>query len=171
MLSHNHPRDTRLSGWYHCLPSVEPLPSVGGEHTADVVIIGAGFAGLSAAKRLNDNDPSLKVVVLDAQGLAWAASGRNSGFMIDLPHELNSENYSGAQQYDLDQISENRAAIEFVENAARQFGAASHFVRAGKYHGATNGVGMKALNDFCRHLDVLQEPYTQLSAADLKTVT
>ena len=169
--SQSHPRDTRLSGWYHCLPEVEPLPCLEREITADVVIIGAGFAGLSAAKRLHDNDPMLEVVVLDAQGLAWSASGRNSGFMIDLPHELNSEDYASEQQHDLGQISENRAAISFAEQAAEEYRMSSHFVRAGKYHGATNGAGIKALNNFAKHLDRLGERYTQLTASDLKNVT
>jgi glycine/D-amino acid oxidase-like deaminating enzyme len=35
-------------------------------------------------------------VLLEAGRVAEGAAGRNSGFMIDLPHELTSEDYAGA---------------------------------------------------------------------------
>ena len=113
-----------------------------------MVVVGAGFAGLSAAKRLHDNDPDLRVIVLEAQGLAWGACGRNSGFMIDLPHELNSDNYSGEASHDIEQIEENRLAIEFAAEQVTQFKIADAFERIGKYHGATSGKGHKALQDY-----------------------
>jgi len=49
--------------------------------TADVAIVGAGFAGLSAARRLTEIDPGVRVVVLDACRIAESSAGRNSGFM------------------------------------------------------------------------------------------
>lgn len=136
-----------------------------------MVIIGAGFAGLSAAKRLHDNDPNLSIIVLEAQGLAWGACGRNSGFMVDLPHELNSDNYSGEASHDLEQIKENRLAIEFAAEQVAQFEIPDAFERIGKYHGATNGAGLKALRAFSQHLEVLGEDYTELSGAELQSVT
>ncbi|NND83255.1 MAG: FAD-binding oxidoreductase [Gammaproteobacteria bacterium] len=162
-----YPADASLSGWCGILPAAPRLPSLEGNQQADIVIVGAGFAGLAAAKRLQDQDPGLRVVVLEAQGLAWAASGRNSGFVIDLPHELNSDNYTGGAQQDLDQVSDNRLAIEFMAAAVDQFGLQPHFARAGKYHGATNGAGLKALHDFATHLDALNEPYNKLSKTEL----
>src|SRR5210317_105788 len=91
-------------------PQSDPEP-LEAERTADVVIVGAGFAGLSAARRLMQVDPSLKVVVLEAGRLAESSCGRNSGFMIDLPHELTSEDYAGAGD-DRVMIALNRQAID-----------------------------------------------------------
>ena len=45
---------------------------------ADVVIIGAGFTGLSAALHLSE--AGTKVAVLEAGTPGWGASGRNGGF-------------------------------------------------------------------------------------------
>ncbi|MGB0865669.1 MAG: NAD(P)/FAD-dependent oxidoreductase, partial [Granulosicoccaceae bacterium] len=45
----------------------------------DVVIIGAGYAGLNAARQLAQRH-SRSVVVLDAHWPGWGASGRNGGF-------------------------------------------------------------------------------------------
>jgi glycine/D-amino acid oxidase-like deaminating enzyme len=68
-----------------------PARVLEGDRTADFVIIGGGFAGLSAARRLTQLQPKARIVVLEASRLAEGSAGRNSGFMIDLPHELASQ--------------------------------------------------------------------------------
>src|SRR5690606_42007559 len=52
--------------------------------------LGAGFAGLAAARRLTENRPHDHIVILDAQKAGDGASGRNAGFAIDLPHNVSS---------------------------------------------------------------------------------
>ena len=168
--SRSYPRDERLSGWYHTLPEATALSTLQSSATADVAVIGAGFAGLSAARRLHQNDPTLRIAVVEAQGLAWAGAGRNSGFMIDLPHELNSENYAGGESHDRQQIADNRMALAFAESAAQEYGLEEYFLKVGKYHGATNGAGLKALHEFASHLEALGEEFRLLSAAELQQV-
>ena len=79
------------AAWSAILPG-QPAPlSLSGDQSVDVAIIGGGFAGLAAARRLRQLDPTLKVAVLEASRLAEGASGRNSGFMIDLDlHQFRS---------------------------------------------------------------------------------
>ena len=48
-----------------------------GDHVADVVIIGGGYTGLSAAHRLSGL--GMMPVVLEANEVGWGASGRNGG--------------------------------------------------------------------------------------------
>jgi gamma-glutamylputrescine oxidase len=52
-------------------------PPLKGEHKADVVIVGAGFTGLSAALHLAER--GYDVAVLDAHRMGFGASGRNGG--------------------------------------------------------------------------------------------
>lgn len=47
----------------------------------DVVIVGAGITGLSTAYWLNQEDPSLKIAVVEKNRLSFGASGRNAGFI------------------------------------------------------------------------------------------
>lgn len=59
----------------------EPTPFPGGTQHADVAIIGAGLAGLSAAYHLLARRPGLRLVVLEAQTVGAGASGRTTGML------------------------------------------------------------------------------------------
>ncbi|NMJ40695.1 FAD-binding oxidoreductase [Roseomonas sp. JC162] len=54
-----------------------PTPPLDGDVRADVLVIGAGFTGLSTALHLAER--GVRVVVLDAAEPGWGASGRNGG--------------------------------------------------------------------------------------------
>ena len=70
-------------------PPADPPLSAGERLDVDVAIIGAGFTGLWTAIALTDTDPSLRVVVLEAETVAFGASGRNGGFCeASLTHGL-----------------------------------------------------------------------------------
>ena len=53
------------------------FPRLEGEAEADVCVIGGGYTGLSTAIHLRDKGYS--VVLLEAERVAWGASGRNGG--------------------------------------------------------------------------------------------
>jgi gamma-glutamylputrescine oxidase len=57
----------------------ETYPAATGRINADVCIVGGGLAGLTAALKLARS--GRKVVLLEAQRVAWGASGRNGGFV------------------------------------------------------------------------------------------
>lgn len=54
-------------------------PTLGEEITTDIVVIGGGLAGLSAALQMAR--AGKKVVVLEAESIGFGASGRNGGFV------------------------------------------------------------------------------------------
>jgi len=66
--------------WAAVTPAGPALPRLEGEVKADVVVIGAGFTGLSAALHLRD--AGVDVVVVEAAEPGWGASGRNNGQVI-----------------------------------------------------------------------------------------
>jgi glycine/D-amino acid oxidase-like deaminating enzyme len=69
----------------------EPLR---GNHTADVVIIGGGYTGLSSAYNILRKFPNKKIVLLEGACCGYGASGRNGGFCIstDLLHDFTIKN-------------------------------------------------------------------------------
>ena len=48
-----------------------------------MVIIGAGYTGLSAARKLGQLYPNQKIILIDAQLAGEGASSRNSGYLVD----------------------------------------------------------------------------------------
>lgn len=56
-------------------------PSLKGERRADVAVVGGGFTGVSAALHLVER--GYDVTLLEANRIAWGASGRNGGQLID----------------------------------------------------------------------------------------
>ncbi len=52
-----------------------------GLRSADLIVVGGGYTGLWTALQAKERDPSRTVVLLEAVTIAWAASGRNGGFV------------------------------------------------------------------------------------------
>lgn len=67
------------SYWRATTPPPPETPPLGDDTRADVAIVGAGYAGLNAARVLAGQH-GMDVVVLDAGRIGWGASGRNGGF-------------------------------------------------------------------------------------------
>jgi glycine/D-amino acid oxidase-like deaminating enzyme len=57
-----------------------PCPPLTGQISADVCVVGGGFAGLWAAYELTEREPSLDVVLLEADICGAGGSGANGGF-------------------------------------------------------------------------------------------
>ena len=74
-------------GWNAMLPPRTPAPVARGDIRADYAVVGAGYTGLAAARRLAELDPQARIVVLDAAEVGEGSSGRNSGFAspTDIP--------------------------------------------------------------------------------------
>lgn len=161
------------AGWNAILP-VQPAPVVL-EHNcqADVAIVGAGFAGLSAAQRLLQLEPQAKVVVLEAGRLAEGASGRNSGFMIDLPHDLASDDYAGqGSSKDAQLIKLNRQAIAFAQSVVDEYKLdPAYFDRSGKVNGAVSDKGEAHNTSYAQHLAAMAEPSEHLDAQAMHRLT
>ena len=76
------PTDVRFpdSLWAAVTPQGPALPQLAGTAEADVIVIGAGFTGLSAALHLRE--AGVDVAVIEAAEPGWGASGRNNGQVI-----------------------------------------------------------------------------------------
>ncbi|SLN53579.1 Gamma-glutamylputrescine oxidoreductase [Pseudoruegeria aquimaris] len=166
------PVDPGPAGWNRLLP--EPPPPEPLEHriTADWLVIGAGFAGLAAAHRLAEKAPGDRIVLLDAVRVGDGPAGRNSGFMVDLPHDLTSEDYGGTLQADLAQTEDNRRGIAQAQKMAEQFGLPEEaFSRSGKINGAASQRGQAHNESFAHHLAAMGEPHEHLDAAQMREIT
>lgn len=167
------PKEPGVSGWVAMLPSRAGRPSLKEATTADIVVIGAGFAGLSAARRLSQIDPTLRIAVLEAGIIGEGPAGRNSGFIIDLPHEVSSEDYGGdSLQKSRDHILLQRRAIALAtEVAAEQGWGEDVFDPCGRYSIAMTPEGDKHIAEYAAQLVRLGEEHTVLDARGIAEVT
>jgi glycine/D-amino acid oxidase-like deaminating enzyme len=143
-----------------------------GKSTADGLVIGAGFAGLAAAHRLSKLARGDRIVVLDAVRVGDGPAGRNSGFMIDLPHDLTSDNYGGALDADLAQTQDNRRGIAHAGQMAAEYALSNEaFVMSGKINGSVTNKGAAHNKNFARHLVAMNEPHEMYGAAQMRDIT
>ena len=159
------------AGWSAILPGRVPGPALDGNRSVDFAIIGGGFAGLAAARRLTQLAPGARIALLEAGQIAEGASGRNSGFMIDLPHELTSDDYAGSGD-DRAVIDLNRQAIAFARQAIEDYDInPNYFDPAGKVNGAASVSADSHNVSYAQHLDSLGEISERLDAQQMAELT
>ncbi len=166
------PKDPGPCAWNAILAPAAEADALVGEQTADWLIVGAGFAGLSAARQLSLLHPHGRIVVLEAGRVAEGPAGRNSGFMIDLPHDLASEDYAGQLQSDIAQTQANREAIRFAAEMAEAFELTTEaFSQSGKINAAATQKGDRHNQEFANHLAEMGESYEMLDASQMRDLT
>ncbi len=166
------PRDPGPAAWNEILPPPPETMRLENHCVSDWLVIGAGFAGLTAAFRLKEKHPHDRIVVLDAKQVASGPAGRNSGFMIDLPHDLASDDYGGGVTRDLETLQENRAAIAYAKKIAAQFDMPLWaFNPCGKINAAAGLNGHQHNLDFAHHLAELGEGFEIYDAEQMHSIT
>jgi len=69
--------------WINQLSPRPSIQAVSKNEDCDWLIVGAGYTGLSAARKLGQLHPEKKIILVDAQLAGEGASGRNSGYLVD----------------------------------------------------------------------------------------
>lgn len=162
------PRYDRRCGWYEQLEVVSDFPALKEDTQADVVVIGGGFVGCAAARRMAENRPDDSVLLIEALKIGQGASGRNSGFVIDQPHKRDLE--SGDEQLKQKIIRLNRLAVEYLETQIERFNIDCQWSHAGKYQAAIGSRGRKHLDHYEQLLKHSGEEYHRLSKQEMASV-
>lgn len=162
------PGDDQSNGWSALAPCRTPTTPLANSQSADWLIIGAGFAGLAAARRLAEHHPDQRIVILEAGVVGDNASGRNSGFAIDLPHQVGHPDLQAGQRY----ARLSRAGISYLEDSIARHAIACDWQRQGKYHCAVSErISSKLLKADIQLLEQMGEPYTWLGRDELAART
>lgn len=150
--------------WYEDTAGERPVyPPLDGERSCDVVIVGGGFTGLSAAAHLAK--AGADTVLIEAHRLGDGASGRNGG-------QLGTGQRAWAEEMEAELgLSRARALFQFAEEAKAhllEFSAA-HGIDI-DYRPGQLSVAHKRrhVDDYRRHADIMAErfSYPHLSFMD-----
>lgn len=141
------PMASAASLWADTAEPLPAFPKLAGEAKADVVIIGAGYTGLSAAHHIAKS--GLSPVVLEANHPGWGASGRNGG-VITAKFRLSFRDIDAAhgramarRMYEIAHDS-----IEMVDELVSEFGITSaRLTRSGQVKAAHNQATLNSAID------------------------
>ena len=158
------------SAWTH---SVEPLPAtppLAGDRRADVVVVGAGYTGLSAALHLAER--GAEVAVLDAAEPGWGASGRNGGQIIPGlkhdPDELERQfgDETGRRMWEI-----AGGAADAVFDLVARYKIACHAERCGWIAAAPHAAALESLRSRTEQWQRRGAPVELLDASRIAELT
>jgi glycine/D-amino acid oxidase-like deaminating enzyme len=160
------PQDDSDCGWIAALPTPAPAHRLSGDLRADCAVVGAGFTGLATARRLAALRPSWRIVVVDAQHAGHGASGRSSGFVVDLAHFIARMEPAAGRRY----VALCRLGIGQLRELSRAHGIDCQWDEAGWFHVAAGEAAARDLPGLRTWLDRVGEPYEWLERDALAAV-
>ena len=164
------PHYDHSNAWQEILSPPAEAQVLTGAINCDYLVIGGGYSGLAAARRLGELDPESSVVLVDGDRIGNNAAGRCSGFAIDHAHNLRAKSFADAKQAALDAIAMNRAGLQYLDDAVVAGDIDCGWVREGKYHAAATTRGERMLGHFAQSLDAIDEDYTRLDRDECREV-
>jgi len=126
------------------------------------LIIGAGYTGLSAARKLGQLYPNQKIIIVDAQLAGEGASSRNSGYLVDTTlndgFTSNKELDSYKKKTDIYDLG-----INFVKKFINEYQVDCDWNECGKYFASSKIEDEKILRNFSNTLSKLGFKHNLLS--------
>ena len=131
------------------------------------LIVGAGYTGLSAARKLSELHPNQKIIIVDAQLAGEGASGRNSGYLVDTTlndgFTSNKELSNYKKKTDIYQLG-----INAVKKFIKEHQVDCDWNESGKYFASSNQKDKKILENFSNTLTKLNFDYNVLGKDELE---
>src|SRR6056300_1314256 len=144
----------KFCSWINDLEPRTNVKSLTSDIDCEWLIIGAGFTGLSAARKLGEIYPNKSITLVDAQLAGEGASSRNSGYLVDttlndgFTSDKDLENYK--KKTDI-----HKLGIKAVKKFIQEYQVDCDFNECGKYYASSKIYDQKTLENFSKVLSKL----------------
>tara|TARA_Y100000996_G_scaffold242844_1_gene191031 strand:+ start:1490 stop:2794 length:1305 start_codon:yes stop_codon:yes gene_type:complete len=120
----------------------------------DWLIVGAGYTGLSAARKLSHLHPAQKIILVDAQLAGEGASGRNSGYLVDTTLNDGFTSNKDLEIYKK-KVDIYELGIQAVKRFIKEYQVDCDWNDSGKFFASSNIQDKKILENFSDTLSEL----------------
>jgi len=152
--------------WINDLTSRTNIKSLESNEDSEWLIIGAGYTGLSAARKLAQLYTDQKIIIIDAQLAGEGASSRNSGYLVDT-----TLNDGFTSNKDLDNYKKKTdiysLGINVVKKFINDYQVDCDWNDCGKYFASSKKEDEKILINFSETLKKLDFEHNLLSNNEL----
>jgi len=156
----------KTCAWINDLNSRPNYKVLSKNEECEWLIVGAGYTGLSAARKLSELHPNQKIIIVDAQLAGEGASGRNSGYLVDTT--LNDGFTSNKDLYNYKKKTDiYRLGINAVKKFIKEHQVDCDWNEAGKYFASSKKEDKKILINFSNTLSKLGFEYNLFDKKEL----
>ncbi len=152
--------------WINDLSLRHNIKTLKKNENCDWLIVGAGYTGLSAARKLSQLLPNKKIILVDAQLAGEGASSRNSGYLVDT-----TLNDGFTSNKDLENYKKKtniyKLGIEVVKKFVKEHQVDCDWNECGKYFASSNPKDDNILKNFSETLSKLNFKHKILFNKDL----
>ena len=153
--------------WINDLNSRKNIKSLKSKLSVNWLIIGAGFTGLSAGRKLGEIFPNEKIIIVDAQLAGEGASSRNSGYLVDTT--LNDGFTSNKELENYKKKTDiYKLGIDTVKRFIKEYQVDCDWNECGKYFASSKLGDKKILENFSNTLSKLGFEHNLLFNEELK---
>ncbi len=142
--------DNRCS-WINDLNPRTNIQTLFTDLSCEWLIVGAGYTGLSAARKLGQLYPNQKILLVDAQLAGEGASSRNSGYLVDT-----TLNDGFTSNKELDNYKKKadiyKIGIEAVKKFIKEYQVDCDWNECGKYFASSKSEDKNILENFSDNL-------------------
>ena len=148
--------------WINDLTPRSNIQTLSSDLDCEWLIIGAGYTGLSAARKLGQLYPNQKILLVDAQLAGEGASSRNSGYLVDTT--LNDGFTSNKELENYKKKADiYKLGIETVKKFIKEYQVDCDWNECGKYFASSKVDDQKILENFSDTLSKLGFEHNLLS--------
>ena len=161
-----HVINDNFCGWIKDLNPRRNIKFINDNFSTNWLIVGAGYTGLSAARKLSEIFPKEKITIVDAQLAGEGASSRNSGYLVDTT--LN-DGFTSIKELEIYKIKTNiyNLGIRSIKDYIKRYQVDCDWNECGKYYTSSIKEDFKTLNNFSDILKKLSNTHYILNNDDL----